>query len=93
MLAENPIAFIDAHGNAYFQSIAAVSSVFQSSVIVEGDQNIKGSTTLGDDINVDKVTFNSVLQSLTDMLYVIDSDNNGTGHAHKFYNHSVRVLS
>lgn len=89
----NPIAFIDAHGNAYFQSIAAVSSVFQSSVVVEGDQNIKGSTTLGDNINVDKVTFNSVLQSLTDMLYVIDSDNNGVGHAHKFYNHSVAALN
>lgn len=89
----NPIAFIDAHGNAYFQSIAAVSSVFQSTVVVEGDQNIKGNSTLGDDINVDKVTFNSVLQSLTDMLYVIDSDNNGVGHAHKFYNHSVAALN
>lgn len=84
-----PLAFIDAHGNAYFQKLAAVSSVFQSTVIVEGDQTIQGNTTLGDDINTDKVTFNSVLQSLTDLLFVIDADNNGTGHAHRFFNHGV----
>lgn len=89
----NPIAFIDAHGNAYFQSIAAVSSIFQSTIVVEGDQNIKGSSTLGDDINVDVVTFNARLQSLTDMIFLIDSDNNGVGHGYQFYNNSVAPLN
>ena len=83
----SPIAYVDAHGNAYFQSIAAVQSIFQSQVIVEGN------SVFGDDINTDVVTFNSVLQSLTDFLFVIDSDNNGTGHAYKFFNHSPSALN
>lgn len=77
------IAFVDAHGNAYFQNLAAVQSTFQSSIIVDGD------ATLGDSIASDKVTFNSLLQSLTDMIYLIDSNNDGTTHAHKFYNHDT----
>lgn len=83
----NPIAYVDAHGNAYFQSIAAVKSIFQSQVIVEGN------SVFGNDINTDVVTFNSVLQSLTDFLFVIDSDSNGTGHAYKFFNHSPSALN
>lgn len=89
----NPIAFVDAHGNAYFQSIAAVSSIFRSTIVVEGDQNIKGSSTLGDDINIDVVTLNAKLQSMTDMIFLIDSDNNGTGHGYQFYNNSVGPLN
>lgn len=89
----NPIAFIDAHGNAYFQNLAAVTSIFTSSVVVDGDQNVKGSTTLGDDINVDVVTLNAKLQSLTDMIFLIDSDNNGVGHGYQFYNNSVAPLN
>jgi len=77
----NVIAFVDAHGNAYFQNLAAVDSIFQSNLIVEGN------TTLGDDINTDIITMNSVQQSLSDMLYIIDSNNDGT-NSYKFYNHS-----
>lgn len=82
------VAFIDAHGNAYFQNLTAVESVFQSHVVVEGNQSIKGSSVLGDDILTDTVTFNAVLQSLGDMLYVIDSNADGVGHAHRFFNHA-----
>lgn len=80
------IAFIDAHGNAYFQNLAAVDSIFQANLIVEGN------TVLGDDLGSDLVTVNAVLQSLTDMIFVIDSDDNGT-NSYKFYNHSVNVLN
>lgn len=83
------IAFVDSHGNAYFQSLSAIQSVFQSNVIVEGDQLIEGDSVLGDNIASDTVTFNSILQSLTDMFYVIDSDDDGTGHAHRFFNHDT----
>ena len=76
------IAYIDAHGNAYFQNLAAVDSIFQANLTVTG------STTFGDDINSDTVLFNSVQQSLSDMIYVIDIDNDGS-NSYKFYNHSA----
>jgi len=82
-----PIAFIDAHGNAYFQNISAVATVFQSTIVVEG------SSTFGDDIATDTVTFNSVLQSLTDMDFLIDANNDGAGHAYNFYNNSVLLAN
>lgn len=75
------IAYIDAHGNAYFQNLAAVDSIFQQ------DLTVVGSTTFGDDINSDTVLFNAVQQSLSDMIYVIDTNNDGT-NSYKFYNHS-----
>lgn len=78
------IAFIDAHGNAYFQNLAAVDSVFQSNLIVEGN------TTLGDDIGSDIITFNSIQQSLTDLIYVIDSNADGA-NSFKFYNQAVNI--
>jgi hypothetical protein len=76
------IAYIDAHGNAYFQNLAAVSSIFQSNLTVTGN------TTFGDDINTDTVTFNSVQRSLTDLIYIIDADANGT-NSYKFYNQAI----
>lgn len=76
------IAFIDAHGNAYFQNLAAVDSIFQQNLIVEGD------TTFGDDIGSDTVLFNAVQQSLSDLIYIIDIDNDGT-NSYQFYNHSA----
>lgn len=79
----NVILFFDAHGNAYFQRIAAVESVFQSQVVVEGD------SIFGDDINSDKSIFNSSLQSFTDFIFLIDSDDNGTGHSYQFYNNAI----
>lgn len=79
-------AFVDAHGNAYFQNLAAVDSIFKSNLTVDGN------VILGNDIGADTTTFNSIQQSLTDMLYVIDSDNNGT-NSYKWYNHSVTALN
>ena len=78
----NVIAFIDAHGNAYFQNLAAVDSVFQSNLIVQGN------TTLGDNIAADTITFNSIQQSLTDLIYIIDSNADGA-NSYKFYNQAV----
>jgi len=82
----NVIAFVDAHGNAYFQNLAAVDSVFQSNLIVEGN------TTLGDDIGSDLITFNAIQQSLTDLIYIIDSNADGA-NSYKFYNQSVSVAN
>lgn len=80
------IAFVDAHGNAYFQSLAAVDSIFKSNLVVEGN------TTLGNDIGADITTFNSIQQSLTDMIYVIDSNDDGA-NSYKFYKHAVSALN
>ena len=77
----NVIAFLDAHGNAYFQNISAAESIFQSNLIVQGD------TTLGNSLAADSVIFNAVQKSLTDMIYIIDSNDDGT-NSYKFYNHS-----
>ena len=80
------IAYIDAHGNAYFQNLAAVESIYQSNLTVVGD------TIFGDDINTDTVTFNAVQQSLSDMIYIIDTNNDGS-NSYKFYNHSQIVAN
>jgi len=79
----NVIAFIDAHGNAYFQSLASVAQTISSTLVVEGN------TTLGDDIAFDITLFNSQIHSNTDLLFLLDANNDGTGHFAKFFNNSV----
>jgi len=79
------IAFIDAHGNAYFQSLAAVNSTFTSTLVVSGN------TTLGDDINSDLVQINSKMQSDSDLFFLIDADNDGSGHFVRFFNNTFGI--
>ncbi len=77
------VAFIDAHGNAYFQNLAAVSSIFKSNLVVEGN------STFGDDIDADVTTFKSKLASLSDLLLILDSDNDSIGNMFRLFKHSA----
>jgi len=81
------IAFIDAHGNAYFQNLAAVTSILQQNLTVTGDTNLDGNMNFGDSLASDVATFNSKLRSFTDFHMLIDADNDDTGSAFRYFLH------
>ena len=61
------IAFIDAHGNAYFQDIAAVGSLFTSDMTIGGDQRWLGNVnivnpTLTFDLDTDNLSTGELLR-------------------------------
>lgn len=81
------IAFIDAHGNAYFQNLAAVTSILQQNLTVTGDTTLNGNMNFGNNIAVDIATFNSKIRSFTDLSFMLDADNDDVGSAFRYFLH------